>query len=314
MKYLRTLVLFLALPAFSGAQSLADLVYSLPVQDKSYTYILPLGHRGYKVVVGDVLYLLNSNNLIVDTLTYLDKKGEQLLTCFQAGPALFSLNTYSKGLLIAVADNSFQPRNTVFYNTAFRKKLKKEHQLEARPGTVNLLPQGLLLNTGPGQYTVLYNEKTKTIDLAKYALIDSPYRNRIFANNYLFIGNNQLAIWNQFNNVLTLVNLPGLNTTLMPIALPDSVSEVNQVYFDQSTGAFYLWAWKSDSLSRLFRLDMTDNSYRLVRDNLPYIVRDIADSKMYVIAPFDGLEGHYFIPIWGQSKPVEELKNVEIDH
>ena len=314
MKYKLMFFLIAAVLHRLSGQDVEDLVYTTPSNEQLNTFVLP-AHRGnYKVVVSDVLYLLNENNIIIDTLNYSNNNHEQILTCFWVAPGLLSLNTVKKGSLIDVLSGKYILKRTVKYDAAFKKQMKKQYNLDIKPTVINILEDGFLLSKDVTKYIVLTNGISQEIDLSAYPFIESSYRNRIFANNYLCVDNNFLYIWNQFRNIYVVVNLTDLTTSIITPSLPKTKSGVNQVYYDLADKSHYLWAWEAKDISKLYRFDIQNNTLRLLKDNIPYIVRGIYNSKMYVQAGFEGANGHFLIPIWGKSSPVRKLDKIEIDH
>lgn len=317
MKYQFSFILFFVW-YMTSAQQLSELYYAQPKELGYQTNLLPHEDGGFVIANLKTLYLFRKGNIMTDTLTIRRKVSEQILQIFWLNSNLLSVNTYYRGLIVKIENDRLHVVKEVEFNKQFFKDLKQRYNQNFEKGSYCLLDSGLLNYQYNTKLILIKNEKLLEIDLSEIQKIENQLSSVVHGSNLVQIHESNLFFWDKPINKIIVVNTNNLDYKIVDPLYNEGEQLINEFYKDRFTGKFYLWSVFNDLNTKIYQIDIKENKYKLIRDDVKYYpsyvfrMRGIVDDKLYFTGSLEGSEAHFMTPLFEPTGFLELMDQLNV--
>ncbi len=309
MKINLFLICWLLAVTAGRAQDIKDLYYAPPEGAGLYLGLLYLNDSATVLCGTEEMYLLNHEKLFVDTLHFAEKTSfeEHPMTFTAIDHNTFTFASLAKTMIVQVRNNQFHIQKEIILDRQF-KKANGNYLMYI------LFPEGLLVRPKKSKdkkwqyYFAPHSDKhydfTYSGNLIPPSEEKTSYKgsevfgfSRIqYLNGHIYIylrKENLLICYSPARNKVVSYNLPPL----------EKKNQLHEIYLDPIQEKIYMFQLTEGSPYKLYLIDPDKASYTLVKETT-YIVRGVFNGQMYVSGTFDGVYGHYLIPVSGQNEEI----------
>jgi hypothetical protein len=317
MKYQFSFILFFVW-YMASAQQLSELYYAQPKELGYQTTLLPHDSGGFVIASQKEIYLFRKGNIMADTLKVSSKVSEQVLQIFWLNSNLLSVNTYYRGLIVKVENDRFRVIKEVQYDKNLFKELTQRFNQNFEKGSYCLLDSGLLNYQYNKKLIVIRNDELLEIDLSEIQIIENQLTWVVHGSNMVQIQGSNLFFWDKSINKIIVINTRKLEFKMIEPLYKSGEQMINEFYIDRFTGKHYLWSVFNNLNTKIYQIDLKENSYKLVRDDIKYYpgyvfrMRGIVDDKLYFTGSLEGSEAHFMTPLFEPAGFLELMDQLNV--